>query len=302
MKNAEDRIGALMERAGVKNEEAFRELSRRHDRYCRLRHEEQLLVSGLVSGLGFTDGTTALEYLQARDWNEIRNAEATLQTQVTALRAEAEELAASEGKLAQEIAALEQEDDTEVLLAEREVLLSRFNKLAKEWLTTKVASVILEKTLRLYESEKQPRVLERGSGFLKSITNGMFTNMLFPLDEDRIKVDRFDSSRIDEELLSRGTLEQVYLSLRLAYLDMYHRDEPIPLIMDEVLVNFDPDRSNRAAETLVRFSEETGCQIVFFTCHPHCVGSFPGSIAKVDLGYYLENREGPSVFGPLPTN
>ncbi len=300
MKDADDRIAALMEAAGVPNEEDFRELSRRHDRYCQLRQEEQLLVSGLMSGLGFKDDVVMLEHFQAQDWNENRNAEAALQAALVVLRAEAEELATREGRLAQEIEALEKEDDTEKLLAEREVLISRFNKLAKEWFTTKLASRLLEKTLRIYESEKQPKVLERGSGFLSSITCGMFSNVLFPLDEDRIKVERHDGSRIDQELLSRGTLEQVYLSLRLAYLDVYHRDESIPLIMDEILVNFDPERSGRAAETLARFSEETGCQILFFTCHPHIARSFPDTVAKVDLEYYFENNVGPSVIGPFP--
>jgi len=211
-----------------------------------------------------------------------------------------EELASAEGKLTHEIEVLEQEDETEELLAEREVLLSRFNRLAKEWLTLKVALRLLEKTLRLYESEKQPRVLERGSGLFKSITSGMFTKVLFPLEEDRIKAERRDGSRTNQDLLSRGTLEQVYLSLRLAYLDVYHRDESIPLIMDEVLVNFDPERSGRAAETLVGFSEEAGCQVLFFTCHPHIARLFPGTIGKVDLEYYFQNRVEPSVVSPFP--
>ena len=300
MKEAEDRVAALMERAGAPNEEAFRELSVHHARYCRLRQEEQLLIAGLMSGLGVTDDAGALGLLEAQDWNENRDAEAGLESELLFLRAEVEELASAEGKLTHEIEVLEQEDETEELLAEREVLLSRFNRLAKEWLTLKVALRLLEKTLRLYESEKQPRVLERGSGLFKSITSGMFTKVLFPLEEDRIKAERRDGSRTNQDLLSRGTLEQVYLSLRLAYLDVYHRDESIPLIMDEVLVNFDPERSGRAAETLVGFSEEAGCQVLFFTCHPHIARLFPGTIGKVDLEYYFQNRVEPSVVSPFP--
>ena len=54
-------------------------------------------------------------------------------------------------------------------------------------------------------------------------------------------MERADGVRIEEELLSRGTQEQLYLSMRLAHLDVYHREKfNMPMMMDDVLVNFDP--------------------------------------------------------------
>ena len=46
--------------------------------------------------------------------------------------------------------------------------------------------------------------------------------------------------------LSTGTREQLYLAIRLAYAQHYCREnEPLPLVMDDVLVNFDDERSRR---------------------------------------------------------
>ena len=40
----------------------------------------------------------------------------------------------------------------------------------------------------------------------------------------------------------------------------------LPLVMDDVLVNFDPGRASAMAEAFVDFAK--GRQILFFTCHP----------------------------------
>jgi uncharacterized protein YhaN len=73
--------------------------------------------------------------------------------------------------------------------------------------------------------------------------------------------------------LSRGTKEQVYLALRLAAIEQTATDhEPLPVIIDEVLVNFDPERSRRAAQAFAEVSART--QVIVFTCHPWIANLF----------------------------
>jgi uncharacterized protein YhaN len=45
------------------------------------------------------------------------------------------------------------------------------------------------------------------------------------------------------------------------------RAEALPLILDDVLVNFDPERAASIAEVLAETAERH--QVLFFTCHPH---------------------------------
>jgi uncharacterized protein YhaN len=54
--------------------------------------------------------------------------------------------------------------------------------------------------------------------------------------------------------------------------------------MDDVLVNFDHARARRTADALVKFAEDTGLQILFFTCHPHTADLFPDSVTRFQLG------------------
>ncbi len=67
--------------------------------------------------------------------------------------------------------------------------------------------------------------------------------------------------------MSRGAAEQLYLCLRLGLAaEFARRTAALPLIMDDVLVNFDPERARAVACELAHFSWRH--QILIFTCHP----------------------------------
>ena len=67
-------------------------------------------------------------------------------------------------------------------------------------------------------------------------------------------------------LLSRGAAEQLYLCLRLALAAEFGRlTVPLPLVMNDVLVNFDPERTRLSAQVLLDATPKH--QILLFTCH-----------------------------------
>ena len=84
------------------------------------------------------------------------------------------------------------------------------------------------------------------------------------------------------EQLSRGTREQMLISLRLGLIQEYERrSEPLPVVIDEVLVNFDPERARQVAAILEEFAEER--QVLVFTCHPSTLDSFDQVARKIVL-------------------
>jgi uncharacterized protein YhaN len=291
VEEADNRIAALMEAAGTEDEESFREVSQRHERFKIVEEERRVIMENLLAALRMKDEESLRRDMHGRDWDGCRHEEQILEAALQSLREESEELAREAGMLTKEIETLEAEDETDRLLAEKEALLARFGDGLKEWIVFKLASDLLEQTIRMYESEKQPKLLARSSEIFSAVTGDSFRKILFPLDGDRVKVERADGTRIEEELLSRGTLEQLYLSMRLAHLDVYHREKfNIPMMMDDVLVNFDPQRATRTADALTKFAEETGLQILFFTCHPHTADLFPDSVARFQLERSLKGR------------
>ena len=95
-----------------------------------------------------------------------------------------------------------------------------------------------------------------------------------PLGENVLRVDDAEGRSMPVEVLSRGTREQLFLSLRLALANCYaRRRAPLPLVLDDVLVNFDAERAKAAAAVLRDFAA-AGHQLLIFTCHEHILRLF----------------------------
>lgn len=70
--------------------------------------------------------------------------------------------------------------------------------------------------------------------------------------------------------MSRGTAEQLYLAMRFGLIGEYSRRAPsLPLVLDDVVVNFDPGRLSSTLRVIGQVAQKH--QILLFTCHPHVV-------------------------------
>ncbi len=66
--------------------------------------------------------------------------------------------------------------------------------------------------------------------------------------------------------MSDGTRDQLYLALRLATLEWRLKtSEPLPFIVDDILINFDDERSRAALVVLANLSQRN--QVILFTHH-----------------------------------
>ena len=166
------------------------------------------------------------------------------------------------------LSALERESDVVTLATEREGVLGEIREALVEWRRLAIAQALMQDTLRRYELERQPAVLTRTATSFSCITEGQYVRLV--TCEDGIDVIGGDGSRLDAALLSRGAAEQLYLCLRLALAAEFGRlAVPLPLVMDDVLVNFDPERTRLSAQVLLDAAPEH--QILLFTCHPETV-------------------------------
>jgi hypothetical protein len=113
-----------------------------------------------------------------------------------------------------------------------------------------------------------------------------------PLGESVLRVDDGDGQTLAVELLSRGAREQLFLSLRLALVAMFaRRGATLPLVLDDILVNFDTRRARAAAVVLRDFAAQ-GHQLLVFTCHEHILKLFRSIKAAVER---LPERTAPHV-------
>jgi uncharacterized protein YhaN len=79
---------------------------------------------------------------------------------------------------------------------------------------------------------------------------------------------RGDGAEVTPAAMSTGTREQLYLAVRLAYVRHYcDAAEPLPLVLDDVLVNFDAARARATLRVLADFAATS--QVLILTCHEH---------------------------------
>ncbi|MDP2181767.1 MAG: AAA family ATPase [Actinomycetota bacterium] len=155
----------------------------------------------------------------------------------------------------------------------------RIRRSAEEYAIYTVASRMLERAQERYEREQQPEVVREAGRIFARITGDRYPRLKVPLDSSPIAV--FDSAADERRTdhLSRGTAEQLYLALRLALLSQLGEvGVRLPVLMDDVLVNFDPERRRGAAEAIVDVARQR--QIIVFTCHPETAAL----LADVDPG------------------
>jgi uncharacterized protein YhaN len=83
-------------------------------------------------------------------------------------------------------------------------------------------------------------------------------------------VRRGSSRLVSVDAMSDGTADQLYLAFRLASIERYiEHNEPLPFVLDDILIRFDDTRSAAALKILGTLSRKT--QVVFFTHHHHLV-------------------------------
>ena len=129
------------------------------------------------------------------------------------------------------------------------------------------ALVIAQQTLSEAAMDLQrrfaPRITRRAQELMNRLTNGRYTRLT--LGEDlTIRAEAGGEDTLWESLWrSDGTVDQLYLALRLAVAEELTPD--LPLILDDALVRFDDDRLRAAMEILRQ--EARHKQVILFTCH-----------------------------------
>ena len=165
---------------------------------------------------------------------------------------------------------MEKSEERSRALSRQETILARIDEAAEQWAVITLCRALLDETRKVYETERQPDVLRQASSFFSLMTENRYVRVIAPLDGGEIQVERDDGTRLSPQILSRGTAEQLYLSMRLALVREYaNHVDPLPVVFDDIFVNFDSNRSLNSFNALRELCKTH--QVLLFTCHPHLV-------------------------------
>jgi uncharacterized protein YhaN len=275
IERGEQQRRALWAKCGVATPEQFYQMvdSRASLLELRDRHAaiDKQIRSMIANSLRYEDveqeieGTTQADL--ERRWEMLTARTAETQQRIATLQTQMGESAADMKHLA---------EDNRLVVAQLELgcVNRKIETVAQRWQTLATASSLVEEVCGKFERERQPETLREASSFLSQLTDGKYTRIWTPLGTNQLKIDSGEGKAVPLEVLSRGTREAVFIALRLSLAAAYaRRGVMLPLVLDDVLVNFDGERALHAAETLRTFAE-LGHQVMMFTCHEHIVEIF----------------------------
>ena len=298
-KEAEEELASAREKLDA----AQKELERGRNQLAASKLELEQSRNLLISKQKELDQSKAQVEQGAQELSEKQIALTTLRNQLAQLKEQEESL----------------EDQRQELLAQQTQMQQK-KRLADQMLTEWKDS-LWEKENRLFNLEEEItrqgvqswaehqraediQALELAAQEITRISQSFYEDMQ---DELNAEISRYvslftagayDSVRLDEqgqlqiltegrevrpELLSCGTLEQIYLALRLAVGKVVTKEEPLPILLDEAFAMYDDDRLAQTLQTLSTLQN----QIFLFTCQKREVEM----LKKMKLDYNLIEME-----------
>lgn len=273
---------ALLKAAGATDEKSLRERAAQHARRLRLQEDRASLEREIAAALGsqFSEQAVRHEIENSRP-GELEKRWEQVAGRLTTCEAELRQRFEQHGQLGQELKAARDDAGAAERRLDLGIVEEKFRAAAQRWQVLATCSHLLESVRKRYERQQQPETLREASQYLARLTGGHYPRVWTPLDEDVLYVDDAQGRRLTIEQMSRGTREQLFLGLRLALASSFsRRGVKLPLVLDDVLVNFDTERTKAAVDVLLEFAE-TGHQVFVFTCHEHIARLFEDRRAPI---------------------
>lgn len=262
-------IRELWRLAEAENESQFLEHARDAQRTAKLEEELRQINIQMKAWQGSFENTAFQELFHRYDLNQLKERLAQLEQEEQAIQILLNDQLEQRGRLNNELERLQQEEHHAIQLLQLEEASARLQAVAKSWGVRALAVSLIRQARDVYERERQPGVIVKASEMFEQLTTGAYTKVMSPLGEKTIRVRSRDSAWMEPAMLSKGTREQLYLSMRFALVEAFAnaRGVTLPLVMDDIFVNFDSRRLSQSIEVLNNMSKQH--QIIMFTCHEH---------------------------------
>jgi len=155
--------------------------------------------------------------------------------------------------------------DVESQLLEKNEQLENIKETYDELMVLRTVLAAYDKD---YRETHQPNIHRRTGLYFNQITKGKYPKIYNDeaLGKTTLLIRHDGEDKVADDVLSRGTKDQLYLALRLALVDELDKNKTKrPIFLDEVFVNWDMERLEEGLELLQTLSNER--QIILFTCH-----------------------------------
>ena len=269
IRTANEQLASLRDQSGVKNDDELESAGES----SRIKRELQQKLDALVQELTRNgDGLSVEELEKEASESDVDAIEGELERVTSELK----ELQANRDTVRDQRQTYQSEikaKDGSALAAnaseEAEQQLATIVSGVEQYLRLQIAALILEQRIEDYRKKNQAPVLARAGELFCKLTLGSYANLRDELDDGGKPIllgVRPNDEEVSVDGMSDGTRDQLYLSLRLATLEQHLcKGEPMPFIVDDILIGFDDNRTRVCLEVLAELAAST--QVLLFTHH-----------------------------------
>lgn len=257
--NLTEQLLAIYQTTGVENLAAYQVLAQKQQEQQALAVQINALKNHLGEQLAAFEenGLDSAKLLGQKQ--ELEKGLADKQRAVSACQQEMANLLAEEKRYASSSQVAEDKQ----MLAE---IADSFRRDSQDYLASLLAGEVIGRTLDLASNDRFPKMLKLAQEYLEILTGGRYLEILLPAKISKktpLKVVRKDKKKIPLAYLSRGTQEQLYFALKLAFVMQIKDKIDLPVLIDDSFVNFDGPRTGYIVDMLKKMSEDK--QILVFT-------------------------------------
>lgn len=196
-----------------------------------------------------------------------------LESQAGQLTNDVVEASTTRGELKNQLQAMESAEASAEAAQRSEEALASIRQATEDYVRLRLSIEVLRRAIESYRERHQAPILRRASEIFRKITLGEHRDLATDFDDQDSPVlvsVRRNGERVPMEGLSDGTRDQLYLALRLAAIEMHvSQFGPVPVILDDILINSDDHRADATLRQLASLGRNT--QVLFFTHHQHLV-------------------------------
>ncbi|SIO46935.1 Uncharacterized protein YhaN [Singulisphaera sp. GP187] len=265
------RLDRLRQEAGCESTDELPEAERRSRDRARLEDDLRACEDQVIALGAGADLVQFASQVEQADADDLGPAIAQREADVAALESELHTVKETLGAERVELARMDGGDSAAEAAEKAQTITARLQTDVILYAKLKLAAAVLNRGIEKYREKSQGPVLARASQLFADLTDGSFSRLQIDDDGDGralLKGVRADGRHVGVEGMSDGSHDQLYLALRLASLESWlQAHEPIPFIVDDILLNFDDRRALAALRALAELSRRT--QVLFFTHHAH---------------------------------
>lgn len=202
----------------------------------------------------------------------------------------AQETFAEQDRALRRRAELEMGVGAEIAAQQRRNAEAELVEAARNWAVRKLGALMIGAAVERHRASQEDPLLARAGALFAMLTGDAYDGVVQEYDDGdtpRLVGRRPDGRTVPIQGMSEGTRDQLYLALRLAYLDAYaNRAEPAPFVVDDIFASFDEARTAQGLKALAAIADRV--QMVVFTHHQHVVDvaarALGDELAVVSLG------------------